>query len=360
MTAMLAPASPEDLVDAVRSTPRLIATGSGTKPRLSATDAVRLSTARLRGIVEYEPSEFTFTARTGTPLREIGAELAVRGQYLPFDPVLVDAGATLGGTVAAGLNGPGRFRFGGVRDFILGVRVVDGDGRLLRLGGKVVKNAAGFDLPKFFVGSLGRFGVLAEVTLKVFPRPASRLTLRLETASVGDAARLVADAARSRWDPEAIDYSPAAARVYLRLSGPAASLPRLARDVLDRWPGEPMSPPDADAHWTDITEFRWAHAGGLLLKVPSTPATMAAIRQTLETVGDARVHFSAGGHVAWVSIAAGTPAADLDRTLGQSGLTALTLRGDGPLWWGPRSRARITAAVKAALDGPHRFPSLDD
>jgi glycolate oxidase FAD binding subunit len=360
MTAMLAPMSSEDLVDAVCSTPRVIATGGGTKPRLSATDAVRLSTAALRGIVEYEPSEFTFTARAGTPIREIGAELAEQGQYLPFDPVLVDAGATLGGTVASGLNGPGRFRFGGVRDFILGVRVVDGEGRLLRLGGKVVKNAAGFDLPKFFVGSLGRFGVLAEITLKVFPRPASRLTLRLDATRDEDAARLIIDAARSRWDPEAIDYLPAAASVYLRLSGPATSLPLLAREVLARWSGEPMTPPEADARWTDITEFRWTHAGGVLLKMPSTPTMMATIREALGTAGDARVQFSAGGHVAWVSIAAGTPASDIDRTLQQSGLTALTLRGDGPLWWGSRSRPQIARAVKAALDGPHRFPSLDD
>ena len=115
-------------------------------------------------------SEFTFTALAGTPVREIAAALAERGQYLPFDPMLREAGATLGGTVAAGLSGPGRFRYGGLRDFILGVRFVDGEGRLLRLGGKVVKNAAGFDLPKFFVGSLGRFGVLAEMTFKVFPK----------------------------------------------------------------------------------------------------------------------------------------------------------------------------------------------
>src|SRR5207253_6842143 len=136
-------------------------------------------TAGLRGITEYDPSEFTFTAGAGTPVREIVAALAESGQYLPFDPMLVEAGATLGGTVAAGLSGPGRFRFGGVRDFILGVRFVDGAGRLLRMGGKVVKNAAGFDLPKFFCGSLGRFGLIVEATFKVFPRPASRLTLRL-------------------------------------------------------------------------------------------------------------------------------------------------------------------------------------
>ena len=106
----------------------------------------------LNGVLEYEPSEFTFTALAGTPVRDIAAILAERGQYLPFDPMLVGAGSTLGGTVASGLSGPGRFRFGGLRDFILGVRFVDGGGRLLRLGGKVVKNSAGFDVPKFFVG----------------------------------------------------------------------------------------------------------------------------------------------------------------------------------------------------------------
>lgn len=135
MNDVLKPASLAELVDAVRSAPRVLALGGGTKPRLSAdADSVPLSTAGLTGIVEYEPDEFTFTARAGTPVRDLIAVLAERGQYLPWDPPLVEAGATLGGTVAAGLSGPGRFRFGGVRDFILGVRFVDGMGRLLRLG----------------------------------------------------------------------------------------------------------------------------------------------------------------------------------------------------------------------------------
>lgn len=181
---VLAPTTSAELVDAIRSTPRLIAVGGGTKPRMSAVapEFARLSMAQLRGIVEYEPSEFTFTGFAGTPIREIMAALGERGQYLPFDPMLVLAGATLGGTVAAGLSGPGRVRFGGLRDFILGVRFVDGEGRLLRLGGKVVKNAAGFDVPKFLVGSAGRFGVIAELSFKVFPRPVASRTLRLDAA----------------------------------------------------------------------------------------------------------------------------------------------------------------------------------
>src|SRR5882724_10484249 len=209
MNTILAPESFEELADAVRSTPRLIAVGAGTKPRLSNVDAVKLSTARLRGISEYDPSEFTFTAAAGTPVREIAAALAERGQYLPFDPMFAEAGATLGGTVAAGVSGPARFRFGGLRDFILGVRFVDGEGRLLRLGGKVVKNAAGFDLPKFFVGSLGRFGALAEITFKVFPRAATTRTLRLEAKSAAAMTEIFSTAGSARWELDALDASPA-------------------------------------------------------------------------------------------------------------------------------------------------------
>ena len=95
MAEVLQPSSATELADAVRSAPRVLAVGAGTKPRLSrvADDVVRLSTAKLRGIVEYEPSEFTFTALAGTPVREIAAALGERGQYLPFDPLLADAGA---------------------------------------------------------------------------------------------------------------------------------------------------------------------------------------------------------------------------------------------------------------------------
>ena len=223
VSAPLTPTTPAELAEAVRSRPHVLAVGARTKPRLSQVpgDITLLSTLALRGIVEYEPDEFTFTALAGTSVREIGQALAEKGQYLPFDPMWLEAGATLGGTVAAGVSGPGRFRFGGVRDFILGVRFVDGLGRLLRMGGKVVKNCAGFDLPKFFVGSLGRYGVLAEVTFKVFPAPASRLTLKLTTSGAEAAAKVLTDAANSRWECDALDILPDGKTVCLRLAGPS-------------------------------------------------------------------------------------------------------------------------------------------
>src|SRR6516164_9450333 len=107
---MNTPGSMAELVESVRASPRVDVVGAGTKSRLPAEGAAGICTRQLRGILEYDPSEFTFTA------------LAERGQYMPFDPMFAGGGATLGGTIAAGLSGPGRFRYGGLRDFILGVR----------------------------------------------------------------------------------------------------------------------------------------------------------------------------------------------------------------------------------------------
>jgi len=362
MNNALTPSSVTELAEAVRSATRVIPVGAGTKPRLSAADCVKISTTKLSGIVEYEPSEFTFTALAGTPVREVAATFAERGQYLPFDPMLVAAGATLGGTVASGVSGPGRFRFGGLRDFILAVRFVDGAGRLLRMGGKVVKNAAGFDLPKFFVGSLGRFGVLAEVTFKVFPRHASRLTVILEAKTPEAAVQILTQAAGARWQLDALDWLPDAPYVAARLVGPTESLDALAAEILKRWPGEKLSAAAADARWASLSEFAWAKTSGansaLLLKVPTTLDLVAPIRQALESL-DARVHVSSGGNVAFAALPPDADVAAVDAKLQGLKLRSLTLRGDAPLWLGVRKDFKIAATVKAALDAENRFPTLD-
>jgi glycolate oxidase FAD binding subunit len=360
MTATLQPSSLAELAAAVSSAPRVLAVGASTKPRMGQGDAVKISTTRLSGVTEYEPSEFVFTALAGTPLHDISATLAERGQYLPFDPPLLAAGATLGGTVASGLSGPGRFRFGGIRDFILGVRFVDGAGRLLRLGGKVVKNAAGFDVPKFFVGSLGRYGVIGEVSFKVFPRPASSLTLKLPVANASAVVDIFTGAANSRWEPAAIDLLPGGKAVCLRLGGPATALTELAREILARWPGETLSDPDADAVWTDLREFRWAHADGVLAKIALTPNAWPPLEKELSQLDNSRVHVSAGGNMAFVSLRTADQSVALDAALRKLNLAGVTLRGGASLWLGVRSQTQITAGVKAALDSQNRFPGLDE
>jgi glycolate oxidase FAD binding subunit len=321
---MTSPTTLAELRDAVLSAPRVIAVGAQTKPRLSSVEAVKISTLRLCGITEYDPSEFTFTAFAGTPIREIQSALAERGQYLPFDPMLVEAGTTIGGVVASGLSGPGRFRYGGVRDFILGVRFVDGLGRLLRLGGKVVKNAAGFDVPKFLVGSLGRFGAIGEVTFKVFPRPAATLTVQV----AADVLTLT-QAANARWELHALDVLPGGEKIVMRLGGPATALQTLAREILAKFPGEII----AGTVWDELREFRWAN--GVLVKTPITPEQAPFFKNA---------HVSCGGNVAYSS----------------EPVAGLTLRGDAPLWIGMHARFSAAATVKAALDPQHRFPPLHD
>src|SRR5690606_32108540 len=221
----LVPERIEDVVAAVREHGLIIAHGARTKAPLVAHEAgaVYLDTTRLSGVVEYDPDEFTFTALAGTPLEEIQALLARHGQHLPFDPPLARAGATLGGTVAAGLNGSGRLRYGGIRDFIIGVRLVDGTGRLVRGGGKVVKNAAGFDVPKLVVGSLGRLGVLVELSFKVFPTPPAWRTIRIACDGVEDAVAVMAELGRRPFDLEALDFEPPGTLV-VRASGEEATL----------------------------------------------------------------------------------------------------------------------------------------
>ena len=138
-----------------------------------------LDTRAHAGISSYEPSELVLTARCGTPLAEVEQALAERGQCLPFEPPHFGA-ATFGGCIAAGLSGPRRAAAGALRDFVLGVTLVDGQGRELRFGGQVMKNVAGYDVSRLVAGSLGTLGLIAEASLKVLPRPIVETTRRLE------------------------------------------------------------------------------------------------------------------------------------------------------------------------------------
>ena len=141
-----------------------------------------LDTRGYAGIVSYEPTELVITARCGTALCDLEAELARHRQGLAFEPPHLGPEATVGGCVAAGLSGPRRASAGALRDFVLGVKLVDGRGRALSFGGQVMKNVAGYDVARLACGSLGTLGLIAEVSLKVLPLPAREVTLHLEMA----------------------------------------------------------------------------------------------------------------------------------------------------------------------------------
>lgn len=139
-----------------------------------------LETAPLAGVSSYEPTELVVTVRAGTPLVELEALLAERGQCLPFEPPHFGGGATIGGMVAAGLSGPARASVGALRDYVLGLTMINGRGELLTFGGQVMKNVAGYDVSRLMVGAMGTLGLIAQVSLKVMPLPPAEATLKFQ------------------------------------------------------------------------------------------------------------------------------------------------------------------------------------
>ncbi len=365
MSEPVVPSSLDELRRVVAEAPSVIPVGNLTKPLLSAAGgATPVSLRGLSGLIEYEPSEFTFTAWAGTRVSEIAAKLAERQQYLPFDPPMVDAGCTLGGVVASGISGPGRVRYGGIRDFLLGVRLVGGGGELWTVGGKVVKNAAGFDVPKLLVGSLGRLGVMAELTFKVFPDPPSRRTLRVTCRDTDEALVRLAEAARSRWEIEAAEYRPGDGAIDLRLAGPVPVVETLGRCVIARWPGDVrvLEPAEADRRWRADADWTRLSAETVLVKVP---VTIERFRSLAAAFDDVRCELRLGGAgtVAWIVLEDVGPLAVVDRRLKSLSLPAMTVYGPpaalevtGGVWIGRPPGDGVLPAIRDAIDPGRTFP----
>lgn len=174
-----------------------------------------------RGILHYEPTELIVTARAGTPLAEIEETLAANGQMLAFEPPRFGDRGSLGGAVASGLAGPRRPWGGAPRDLLLGMTLLDGRGRIMRFGGEVMKNVAGYDLTRLMAGAFGTLGVLLELSLKVLPTPAKERSLVLNLTR-DKALRLVREVARQPAPLSGACHLDD--RLYLRLSGNEASV----------------------------------------------------------------------------------------------------------------------------------------
>lgn len=376
----LQPATPEEVQAAVKSQPCLLARGGGSKPALSTPPAgvSSLDLSGLAGVLEYEPEEYTFTALAGTPVAEVESLLSQQGQYLPFDPILAQQGATLGGTVAAGANGPGRQRYGGIRDFLLGLRFVDGESQLIRSGGKVVKNAAGFDLPKLMVGSLGRLGVLVELTFKVFPAPAAYATLKLGYPHLEIALTDIYRLATSPLELHALDLEPADGNagqkdrswtLWVRLGGLIEALParleRMREFLLSPRGGataaEVIEAPAEEALWQQVKALAWVPPSWALVKIPLTPKRIPALEAQLKGV-EARRRYSMGGNLVWLAwpVVAGDQWADrLDSLLAGLDLAGLVLLGPaGVARLGVNPGASFARRIKQALDPNGRFLEL--
>ncbi|CAN5742187.1 glycolate oxidase subunit GlcE [soil metagenome] len=267
-----------------------------------------LDTRAYRGIVAYEPTELVITARCGTPLAEIEAALDQQNQMLAFEPPHFALGATIGGVVAAGLSGPRRASAGAVRDFVLGVSLMDGKGELLTFGGQVMKNVAGYDVSRMLTGSMGCLGLILDVSLKVLPKAFAETTLMFALSEADALERI------NQWGGQALPISASAwqvGRLMLRLSGAEAAV----RAAKQRLGGEEVI--NADAFWLSVREqshdffAQDAEHGLWRLSLPSTaPALRLNGKTMIEWGGAQRWLFSdekphtiremagqAGGHV---------------------------------------------------------------
>ena len=265
--------------------------GDGTKDFYGeAPTGELLDTTELCGISSYEPTELVVTARCGTPLAELEAALAEKGQCLPFEPPhftgdtpeATTQGGTVGGMIAAGLSGPSRAAVGAVRDYVLGATLLNGRGEVLSFGGQVIKNVAGYDVSRLLVGSLGTLGVIAEVSIKVLPVAPATTTLRFDRDAADALAQL------HQWGGQPLPLNASAlwnGMLVVRLRGAAAAV-QAATAQFQALGGEVIGHDLADPFWAGLRDhqdefFVAAHAavqaGGALwrLSVPQTTPMLA-------------------------------------------------------------------------------------
>jgi glycolate oxidase FAD binding subunit len=274
-----------------------------------------LDTRGHSGIVGYEPTELVITARAGTPLAEIESALATRRQVLACEPPHF-GNATVGGAVAAGLSGPRRATAGSVRDFVLGVKLMDGEGRELNFGGQVMKNVAGFDVSRLVAGSLGTLGLILDVSLKVLPQPMAEATLRLELPQ--DKAL----EAMNRWASQPV---PLAATCWqdgvltLRLSGAQSAVAA----ACDKLGGERVAESAAADFWTALREQTEAFFAGPDTHGPLWRLSLPSVTAPLDLPGSQLIEW--GGAQRWLRGAIDAP--HLRETAAKAGGHATLFRG---------------------------------
>lgn len=334
------------------STGSVLVRGGGTQldwaGRVPDPDLV-LDTTALTGVLTHNPGDMTASVRAGTTLTALQAELAGSGQWLALDPPTAGTGATLGGLLATGDSGPSRQRYGGLRDHVIGVTLVLADGTVARSGGHVIKNVAGYDLAKLAYGSLGALAVVAEVVLRLHPRPATSLTV----AGPADARQATAAAlalAASPLEPASLEWvSGEPGTLLVRVDGTAgpvhASGTRLVALLAEHGvTAAPLSDADATTAWSDHAAAVRGAPGETVVRVSGLPSDLAAL------AGD-------------LAAAAG-PAGVGTHLVSAAGLGLHTVRLHGAT---AAAHAGVLAALRRHADARgasvllrHRDPALDD
>jgi len=293
-----------------------------------ATAGQLLNLAEHQGILNYEPSELVVTARAGTSLQELSKTLAERNQCLGFEPPHFGETATFGGTIACGLSGPARPYRGAARDFVLGIKCLNGKGEILKFGGQVMKNVAGFDISRLMVGALGTLGVLLEISCKVMPIPKEEVTLVMSVSLEEALQQMV------YWGNQTVPLSATCydgRNLFLRLSGTSiqASRRKIPAEIV----------PTGPQFWADLREHRWPFFSQTPLWRLSLPLNVPP----LNLAGATLIEW--GGALRWLHTE--LPAKTIREVVAQVGGHATLFRG------GNRQEA-VFHPLPEALDNLHR------
>ncbi len=330
---------------AVRSPLRIV--GGGTKDfygeKLTG-DVVDVRS--LAGIVDYDPTELVIAARAGTSIDEIESTMAASGQMLAFEPPRFAAGGTLGGAIAAGLSGPRRPYAGSARDLVLGVKIVDGTGRALSFGGRVMKNVAGFDVSRLTTGAMGTLGVVTEVSLKCLPLPRTEAT-RLFDLSADESIRRV-----NEWGGQPLPLSATCfhqGRLAVRLSGAPSAVAAACAKI----GGAAVE--DAGALWTSVRDQRHAFfTGASAARAPLWRLSVGSTAPYTDLGGEQLIEW--GGALRWLAASPRTEAARVRAWASTHGGHATLFRATDkpadvfhPL---PPALAELHRRLKATFD-PH-------
>ena len=324
--------------------------GGGTRA-IGNVEGQALSTAGLSGITLHAPGALTLVAQAGTPVHEIESVLAAQNQRLAFEPMDhralmgTDGTPTIGGVVAANISGPRRISVGACRDFLLGVRFVDGAGNIVKNGGRVMKNVTGYDLVKLMAGAHGTLGVLTEVAFKVLPSVDVEITLALEGLDDATAIKAMSDALGSPFEVTGVAHDPARALTQFRLEGFEASVAYRA-DALTKvlTPYGVARPIEADwAAIRDVTAF--ADKTGDVWRISVKPSEAA---QVAANIGAQAVQYDWGGGLVWALCPAGT---DVRGAIGSTVGHATLVRGIGTTFHPePAPLATIAKGLRAKFD----------
>ena len=356
------------LLDTAGSRPRIGVRGTGTADAW-ATPAgpvdvevdAEVATTELRGVLRYNPADMTMAVRAGTPLAEVQEEVGRHGQRVAFDPARAALGATVGGLLATADGGPARHAQGTLRDLVIGVTVVLGDGTVARSGGHVIKNVAGYDLAKLFSGSFGTLGVVAEVVLRLHPLPRASATVAVpvEPAQAHDVGDRIVGAGL---EPSALELCDD--RLLVRFDGTPEGVARRAKAVAAAV--ERPVQEAADTDWATVAATALGEPGDTVLRLGTLPSAGPGTLAALPTAGlDTALSSTVMSGVHTLRLRGGSPAAHaevLRAAHAAVGPACTVLRRDGlpadaPAWGPPPRSVAVLRAVKQRFDPTGRFPA---